>query len=104
MKKVLFAGVFATVLTAFAADQTVTGVIAWPASSELYVRGLGPPDLIPHLAAYASGTPNPAARSAWRSGPRSEQQLASLPSITTAGTLRTPIRFARSATSRLRIS
>src|SRR5437868_2357175 len=50
------------------------------------------------------GTPKPAARSVASSGPRPAQQPASLPSITTAGTLRTPRLFARSAISRCFIS
>src|SRR5437870_7069029 len=50
------------------------------------------------------GTPKPAARSVASSGPRPAQHPASLPSITTAGTLRTPRLFARSAISRCFIS
>src|SRR5258708_35111322 len=45
-----------------------------------------------------SGTPIPASRSTLSSGPRPAQQPASFPSMTTAGTLRTPRLFARSAT------
>src|SRR5260370_30302136 len=51
-----------------------------------------------------SGEPKPAARRVASSGPRSAQQPASFPSMTTAGTLRTPRCFARSATSRCFIS
>src|SRR5437667_8367713 len=56
-------------------------------------------DFNPH-----KGTPKPAARSVASSGPRPAQHPASLPSITTAGTLRTPRLFARSATCRSFIS
>src|SRR2546422_4362071 len=49
--------------------------------------------LFPYTTLFRShphkGTPKPAARSVASSGPRPAQQPASLPSITTAGTLRT---------------
>jgi hypothetical protein len=45
------------------------------------------------------GCPNPAARRVASSGPRPTQQLASLPSIITAGMERTSRRLARLATS-----
>src|SRR5260370_19435651 len=51
-----------------------------------------------------NATPKPAARSVSISGPREEQQSISLPSITTAGTLRIPKCRARSATSGFRVS
>lgn len=48
------------------------------------------PALDLNVAARYLGTPNPALRSAASSGPRPAQQLASLPSITTAGSERIP--------------